>query len=150
MPSVGNKKASANTCSWAGASSKYHRTTWSFFNENLFFKSRETHVTMRSINHRTAERVEMENGWFAAAGCRRWVWISLERETGGDGYVRKMGMREKRWWEDGYYERWVWKWWEEVRCVSSMIRMMGKTIGEVSNRNGIRKNGFIRCIMRRI
>ena len=37
-----------------------------------------------------------------------------------------------------------------MRCVSSMIRMMGKMIGEVSNRNGIRKNGFIRCIMRRI
>ena len=62
-------------CSWTGASSKYHRTTWSFFNENLFFKSRETNVTMGSINHKTAERVEVENGWFAAAGCRRWVLL---------------------------------------------------------------------------
>ena len=34
--------------------------------------------------------------------------------------------------------------------MSSMIRMMGKMIGEVGNRNRIRRNGFIRCIMGRI
>ncbi|RVW78512.1 Retrovirus-related Pol polyprotein from transposon TNT 1-94 [Vitis vinifera] len=39
---------------------------------------------MRSINHRTAERVEMENGWFAAAGCKR--WMEGAKQAGGEEY----------------------------------------------------------------
>ena len=33
----------------------------------------ETNVTMGSINHKTAEWVKVENGWFVTAECRKWV-----------------------------------------------------------------------------